>query len=152
MFTILKKIEKIESTYKDFRTIHKTVIIGPDRDVLEKMQALLQERNCIVAMVDNVIEIGLRCFMTNPRLILIDIHSRDYATTKEIIKSLRAYEFFKYTTIVIYSNFGSGDAAVIAGLDSMENEIHACLEAGANKYIGRFNRVTFLDQLKEFGI
>jgi len=149
---LFEKIRNIEAKSADKYIFHKVVIIGPDVDVLQKMKLMLTERNCIVAMVDNVIEIGLRCFLTNPSVIIIDIFSKEYATAKEIIRSLRSYEFFKRTTIVVYSNFEAGDGAVIPGLDSIDSEIHDCLAAGATKYIGRFNRVTFLEQLKEFGI
>jgi CheY-like chemotaxis protein len=152
MQLLLEKIKRVEARVIEGRRFRKVVVIGPDSEVLEKMRGMLSEKSCIVAMVDNVVEIGLRCFLTNPSLILIDIHTREYATTKEVVRSLRSFEFFKHTTIAIYSNFFAGDASVISGLDSLDEEIHSCLAAGANKYIGRFNMVTFLDQLKEFGI
>ena len=149
---LLGKIHKVASQISDARLFHKVVIFGPDLDALNKMSALLKERSCIVSTVENVIEIGLRCFLNNPHLILLDLHSKEYATTREIIRSLRSYEFFKKSDIIVYSNFVSGDMAVIAGMDSLDDEIHSCLKEGANKYIGRFNQVNFLDQLKEFGI
>ena len=149
---LLEKIKKVEAMACDPHVFHKVVIIGPDPDVLHKMERMLKERDCIIAKVDSVIEVGLRCFLVNPRIIIIDIHTREYATTREIIRSLRSYEFFKHTVILVYSNFAAGSAAVISGLDSVDEEIHACLAAGATKYIGRFNQVVFLEQLKEFGI
>ncbi len=149
---LLEKIKKIESTAQDGRRYHKVVLIGPHRDVLDQMRVQLLKRNCIVGLVDNVIEIGLRCFLLNPELVIIDIHSRDYATTKEIIRSLRAYKFFQEMTIVVYSNFGPEDVAGMGGVSSIEAEIAMCLEAGATKYIGRFNPATFLEKLQSCGI
>ncbi|MBF0331249.1 MAG: response regulator [Candidatus Omnitrophica bacterium] len=149
---LMEKIKKVDAKATETRQYHKVVVIGPNRDVLDKMRIELQSRGCIVATVDNVIEIGLRCFLVNPRLIFVDLHSRDYATTKEIIASIRSYDFFKYTKIVLYANFSSDDVAGMPSLENMEVEIKACMEAGADKYIGRFNRVTFLEQLKDFGI
>ncbi|MBF0593978.1 MAG: response regulator [Candidatus Omnitrophica bacterium] len=148
---LLDKIKKIESQKIDGRRYHKAILIGPHADVLEQMSVELLKRDCIVAKVDNVIEIGLRCFTFNPEVIIIDIHSREYATTKEIVRSLRAYKCFSKTFIAIYSHFGSAEFAGMGGADSIELEIKMCLEAGANKYIGRFNRVTFLEQLKDCG-
>ena len=149
---LLAKVKAIEAKVVEDRRYHKVVVIGPHREVLEKMQVELQSRSCIVATVDNVIEIGLRCFLVNPAFIIIDLHSRDYATTKEIINSIRSYDFFKYTKILVYAHFSSGDMVGMSILDNLEVEIQACMEAGATKYIGRFYRVTFLEQLKEFGI
>ena len=149
---LLEKIKKIEGMVQDGRQYHKVLLIGPHHDVLDQMRKELVKRNCIVGMVDNVIEIGLRCFMVNPGLIIIDIHSRDYATTKEIIRSLRAYKFFLKTTIVIYSHFGSEEVAGMGGTSSIEAEVQMCLEAGANKYIGRYSPATFLEHLEQFGI
>lgn len=149
---LLMKIRKVDSQAIEQKKYHKVVVIGPHRDVLDKMRLELQSRNCIVATVDNVIEIGLRCFLVNPSIILIDLHSRDYATTKEIVRSIRSYEFFKYTTIIVYAHFTSDDVVGMPLLENLELEMKACMEAGANKYIGRFNRVTFLEQLKDVGI
>ena len=149
---LLEKIKRIESKSAESHVFHKVVVIGSDSKVLEAMKLMLVDRSCIVATVDSVIEIGLRCFLISPSVIILDIHTQEYATTKEIIRSLRSYEFFKNTVILVYSNFSAGEASVISGLDSMDTEIHACMAAGATKYIGRFNRVTFVEQIKEFGL
>ncbi|MBF0571116.1 MAG: response regulator [Candidatus Omnitrophica bacterium] len=146
------KIKKIDAYVTVKRVFHKVVIIGPDEGVLEKMRQELEKVNCIVVPVNKVIEIGMRCFLTNPQVILIDILTQDYASTKEIIRSLRVYEFFKHTTIVVYANYDADEVKSGPLLQSLEKVVEDCLKAGANKYIGRFDQTNFLELMKEFGI
>lgn len=149
---LLEKVKKIERQGLVGQRYQKVLVVGPQPEVVDQMRCDLLSRNCIVGTVDNVIEIGLRCFTLNPGIIILDLHAREYATTKEIIRSLRAYKYFANTIIAIYSHVGTNDVSEMGGVDNIELEIKMCLEAGANKYIGRFNKATFLDQLKEFNI
>lgn len=146
------KIRKIEAFVMAKRVFHKVVIIGSDEALLGRMRRELEGVNSIVVPVSKVIEIGMRCFLTNPQVILIDIYTQDYASTKEIIRSLRVYDFFKYTKILVYANYPAEDWQNPTLMHGVEQVVLDCLEAGANKYIGRFDQATFLAQLKEFGI
>ncbi|MEI6437980.1 MAG: response regulator [Candidatus Omnitrophota bacterium] len=152
MEDLKEKIRKIEAYTMAKQVFHKVVVIGPDEDVLGKMRRELEKVNSIVVPVSKVIEIGLRCFLTNPQLILIDIYTPDYATTKEVIRSLRAYDFFKNTKIVVYSNHPADEVLEGPLLRSLEKVVQDCLKAGADTYIGRFDQATFLGHLKDFGI
>ncbi|MBF0387586.1 MAG: response regulator [Candidatus Omnitrophica bacterium] len=152
MEDLKEKIRKIESYVLAKRVFHKVVIIGSDEQVLALMRQELERYSCIVVPVSNVIEAGMRCFLTNPQLILIDIYTKDYASTKEIIRSLRAFEFFKQATIVVYANYPAEEALSGPLLASLDQVVKDCLEAGANKYIGRFDPANFLGALKDCGI
>ncbi|MFH0753012.1 MAG: response regulator [Candidatus Omnitrophota bacterium] len=146
------KINKVDIQSQESSRIHKVAVIGPKKDVISKMGAILQSKNCIVGQVDSVIEIGLRCFLLNPSIIFIDLFSTDYAFSREIIKSLRSYAFFKNTKIVLYSTVTQEEASNSQLLDGIQTEIKECMSSGADHYIGRFNQVTFAEQLKEFNI
>ncbi|MBF0595475.1 MAG: response regulator [Candidatus Omnitrophica bacterium] len=146
------KIRKIESYVLAKRVFHKVVVIGPNEDVLDKMRKQLEQVNCIVVPVSKVIEIGMRCFLTNPQVIIMDIHTQDYASTKEIVRSLRVYEFFKHANILVYSSNPPEEMMSAPLMHSFQQVIKDCLQAGANKYIGRFDSATFLEQVEEFGI
>ena len=67
----------------------------------------------------------------------------------EIIKSLKCYEHFKNTVILIYTNTlpeadsRHFDAAARAKLD-------ACMAAGASQYIGRLNWLSFVMVMYEY--
>ncbi|MBF0619718.1 MAG: response regulator [Candidatus Omnitrophica bacterium] len=150
---LMAQIRTIEKRHAETHRFHKVVLVGPSKDVLESMSVILREKGCLVTMVDNVIDITSKSMLFNPRIMLFDIATRDYATAKEIIRSLRCYDFFRKTIFLVYASFSPKDIADGGGvLEHLDTEIKDCLAAGANKYIGRFNRVTFLESLAEYGI
>jgi CheY-like chemotaxis protein len=148
---LLGKINKVEEGAENRRRYNKLVLISQDLALLKRMRRLLEEKDCIVVEVSSIVEIGLRCFLANPRVIVMDLFALDIATTKEVIRSLRAYNFFRKTAIVIYSNVTQEQVAKGA-LGNINSDVKECLDAGANKYIGSFNSLTFLENLKEFGL
>ncbi len=150
--SLLEKIKKVEQKVTENRRYNKVVVIGQKVDVLEEMRQQLLTCDCIVATVSSIIEIGLRCFLVNPRIVFLDVFTHDYATTQEIVKSLRAYAFFKNTVILLYSTEASEEAGKGPQMSAMDVAIKDCLDAGATRYIGRFYSANFLAQLKDFGV
>lgn len=152
---LIAKIKRVESSASEKRRYNKVLVVGPEKDFLEMIRGELQQHNCITSVVDNVIEIGLRCFLINPRVILIDLHMKDYATTKEIIRSIRSYTFFKYASIVLYSKLSHEEVLRGSSLENVDLEVSECLTAGANKYIGHISAKSLshlVVQLEEFGL
>lgn len=150
---LIEKIKDIERRTVESRDYHKVLVCGEDRAVLNDIQMLLNKRECLVYSARNNLEIVSKAMEMKPHLILIDVMIQENTTAKELIRSLKCYGALSHAHILVYSHFLSEEVNQTPEfMESLEDAIKESLEAGADKYIGRFNRLTFLDQLKEFGI
>jgi CheY-like chemotaxis protein len=118
------------------------------------MKNILYGDGVLVSAAESSLDIVTKAFLMAPNVIVLDIALQDNATMAELIRSLRCYGFLKRTVILTYTHFnpeaiGGNNAGA---LENIEDEVRACQEAGATKYLGRFNRATFLDQIREFGL
>jgi hypothetical protein len=78
---------------------------------------------------------------------------KDNASPVEVIRALRCFRFLGKTAIVTYAQLSPEQIGQDqATLSIVEDGVKECQEAGATKYLGRFNRLTFIDSLKELGI
>ena len=150
---LIKKIEQISLLRKEAKHYRKVLVCGSRSDVVQQMSSLLQGRECLVAIVENPIDVVPKAFQMKPSIILLDLLAEGSVDTKEVIRSLRCYDFLRDCTILTYIYFTPYAVGQSQGaIELIEDQIQACHEAGAAKYLGRFNRVTFLDSLKEFGV
>ncbi|MBF0569899.1 MAG: response regulator [Candidatus Omnitrophica bacterium] len=151
--SLLGKIRTIERQAVNNKDYHKVLVCGENDEILGQMQALLRERGCLVTTAKTTLDIVSKALQMTPHLIVIDVALKGHVSAKELIRSLKCYDFLHRSQIVAFSHFLPDQLGGSVGLiEGLEDEIKGCLEAGARKYIGRFNRVTFLDQLQEFGI
>jgi CheY-like chemotaxis protein len=150
---LLDKIRNVENTVKVNTPLGKVLIGGCDRNVVERMQGLLQEEGCLVTCVDNSMDMASRVFLMNPNVIFLDIMMKESTTPKELIRAFRSLNIFQKTPIIVYAALSSSqmapDSMVMAVIDE---DIQACLSAGATKYIGRFSPLTFIDTVRSLGI
>lgn len=150
---LMKKIEEIGLLKKEVKNYRKVLVFGERSDVVQQMSALLQGRDCLVSMVYDPVDIVPRAFQMKPNIIVLDLLMSGAVQAQEVIRSLRCYDFLKDCAIVTYIYFTPDAIGHSQGaMELIEAQIKACQEAGAAKYIGRFNRVTFLENLKEFGV
>jgi CheY-like chemotaxis protein len=151
---LIEKIKTIEIAKGKERNLYKVIVGGTNSAVLDQMKSLLYGDGVLVSTAESSLDIVTKAFLMAPNVIVLDIGLKDNVTMAELIRSLRCYSFLKRSHILTYSHFspediGGGNAGA---LDSFQEEVKACQEAGATKYLGRFNRAVFLDQIREFGL
>lgn len=67
--------------------------------------------------------------------------------SRELIKSLRCFHKLDNTKIVIYTNFSPENPKAFSHVDYLQEAKEACMQAGADYYIGRFSSVNFIESL-----
>jgi CheY-like chemotaxis protein len=150
---LLKKVTEIGLLSKEAKHYRKVLVSGSNHAVLAQMSSLLQGRECLVVAVNDPAEITPKAFQMKPNIILLDILAEGPVRVQEMIRSLRCYDFLKECAILTYVHFSPDAIGQSQGaMELIGDQIKECQEAGATKYLGRFNRVTFLESLKEFGV
>ena len=151
---LIDKIKQIEralpTKVRDYR---KVIIGGTQSSVVEQMRGSLQALGCLVSTADNSMDITSKVFLMTPHLILLDVLLKDNVSAAELIRAFKCFKFLNKAIIATYAHLSpeqiGSDSSTLA---FVEEEVKACQEAGADKYLGRFNRLNFVDSLKEFGI
>jgi CheY-like chemotaxis protein len=151
---LIDKIKSIESAKGKERNLYKVLVGGMNSSVLDQMKTILYGDGILVSAAESSLDIVTKAFLMSPNMIVLDIGLQDNVTMAELIKSLRCYSFLRRTIILTYTYFNPDDVGSnnTGSLENVELEVRACQEAGATKYLGRFNRAMFLDQVKEFGL
>jgi len=151
---LVDKIKSIEMAKGKERNLYKVLVGGANSSVLDQMKSILYGDGILVSAAESSLDIVTKSFLMAPNMIVLDIGLQDNVTMAELIGSLRCYSFLKRTTILTYTYFNPDDVGVnnSGALENIEQEVRACQEAGATKYLGRFNRAMFLDQVKECGL
>jgi CheY-like chemotaxis protein len=150
---LIKKIREISLLRKDAKSYRKVLICGSRGDVVQQMSSLLQGRESLISVVDDVIDVVPKAFQMKPNIILLDLLLEGQVPVHDVIRSLRCYDFLRDCAIVTYVYFSPNALGQSQGaVELIETKIKACQDAGAVKHLGPFNRAIFLDSLKEFGI
>ena len=150
---LLSKIRDVGAVGAETRTYRKVLICGEQGDIVEEMRDLLQDRGCLVTTVDNAADIVSKALVMAPHIIIMYLLIDGRLVTDEIIRSLRCFRCLKSSAIVTYIQIFTEQSGQVQSTEGLlADHIHSCEEAGANKFIGRFNRLTFLDELKEYGV
>lgn len=150
---LLKKISQINQLGKAGKNYRKVLVCGGRSDVVQQMSSLLQGRACLVTVVEAPVDVVPKAFQMKPNIILLDLLMEGPVRPQEVIRSLRCYDILRESVILTYVYFTPDAIGQSQGaLELIEEQVKACREAGAVQYLGRFNRATFLDSLKEFGV
>lgn len=150
---LLDKIRSIETLSKETKKYSKILIGGSKEEDVKHIARLLSERGCLVASADQTIDVIAKAFTVTPHIIILDIYIVDTIKSTELIKALRCFDFLRKTKILIYASLSPEDIGQgNNSIEKIEDFIHTCIEAGADKYIGRFSPGVFVDQMKEHGI
>ena len=67
-----------------------------------------------------------------------------------MIKGMKAFGRLKDTKILVFTQFSPDDVDSMDGIEQMRTAKNECIEAGADKYIGRFTPATFWDMVRDF--
>ena len=147
---LIDKINHISLELKN-KNYPKILINGHNRRVMDQMQKLLVSKRCLVALADNSLDTVHKAFMMSPHLIFLDLSLNDQAQTKEIVQSLRCFNFFHKMQILTYAYLAADQMDhAMTHWQIIEADAARCIEVGAEKFIGNFSQATFLDVIKEY--
>ncbi|NTV29727.1 MAG: response regulator [Candidatus Omnitrophica bacterium] len=150
---LMDKIREIEKSSPRLVDYRKVLIGGTQSSVTEQMKVSLRSCGCLVSTVDNSADLFSKVFMMTPHVILLDVLMKDYAMTSEVVHALKSFRFLNKTIIMTYSSLAPDHVGIDPSMQEIvEEEVQLCQAAGADKYIGRFSRLTFLESMKESGI
>lgn len=145
---LINKIKNISSELQNRHYI-KVLISGSNPQVLEQMRKILVSKNCLVAVAEGSLDTIHKAFLMSPHIVLLDLKMNDQAQTKEIIQSLRCFNFFHKLRILTYTYLSPEQMTNgLAHWQIIENEANVCFEAGATAFIGNFSQISFIDQIK----
>ncbi len=145
-------VEKIKNINIDLQKKEyiKVLISGNNRLVVEQMSNILIAKKYLVSMADNSLDTLQKAFLMSPHIILLDLRMSDRAQTKEIVGALRCFHCLHNIKILTYvylspMDLVNGDAH----WQIIDNESRVCKETGGAKFIGNFNRFTFLQHFND---
>ncbi len=150
---LIAKIKEVERSGQPRGLLYK-VIVGAVRPVtIEQMSSILRERNCLVSAAGTTADILARTFLMIPDVIILDVTLHDLGTVTELVRALRCFHFLKKTRLILFTDFSPEESSTfVSAIEDLKVDISAAMEAGVTQYIGRFSRVTFVEQLATFGI
>lgn len=145
---LLNKIQSIEKIELESTNYRKIIINSSQHNILTQMQSLLQGMKYLVSSAHQTDEIISKSLVMVPDVIVLDVLFQDQmASSPEIIKALRTFSTLKNSKIITYAYFPENLGMDVDAVHSVELAMNACYEAGANKYIGRFNQGAFLEYM-----
>jgi CheY-like chemotaxis protein len=139
-FTSENLIDKIEHlTTSGEKPAHRGafLVAGAEEYSVNHMVILLKDEGYKADAAENAGEIVAKAL----DIMMTPVPSR------EIIKALRCFHKLDKTKIVLYTNFSPATPGAFDTLDYIQEAKQACMEAGANYYIGRFSHVNFINSL-----
>jgi|GEM_PF-447079 len=150
---LIQKIREINVLRKDTKHYRKVLVCSSRSDVAQQMGSLLQGQGCLVSVVEDPIDVVPKASQMKPNIILLDLLVEGQVQVQDVIRALRCYDFLKDCAIVTYIYFSPHAVGQSQGaIELIGDRIKACQNAGAVKHLGQFNRTTFLEALKEFGV
>ena len=150
MGDLLAKVRSVDALSGEDKNYVKVILGGGKAHILREMQEVLRERGFLVSSAEKWSDVSSQALMMTPHLILLDVFFHPGITTGELIRSLRCYDVLRPAKVWVYNSLSPDD--MIGGLGalySLEFEVKACFEAGAQEYIGRYNKVSFAAQIRD---
>jgi DNA-binding response OmpR family regulator len=149
---LLAKIREVGLLNPETRQYHKMLICGGNTKVLGEMQLILQEKECLVTVVDNPIEVVSTALAMMPHALFIDLMIEGDILPGEIVHSLRSYARLKHAIILSFVNLPPDTFEGVQNMrEVLEGHISHCQSAGANGYLGQFNARSFYEGLSVYG-
>lgn len=146
-----KLIHKVEYVFTcaEFNGKNKQVLIlGSDLEVNENIGKALEAQALIVGKSADPIDFMATCLILAPKVVIIDVLLRGDVPSHEVIKSIRCFTRLQGTRIIVFSSFSPEEVSSMEGIEQLKDSKDLCLNAGANRYIGRFTPVTFWDTVR----
>ncbi len=146
-------VDKIKNISTDLqkKNFPKVLISGSNRRILDQMQKMLVAKQCLTAVAENSLDTIHKAFLMSPHVVLLDVRMSDHAQTKEVVSSLRCFQFFRKVQILTYSFIAPEEVNLTDSVwQIIENDANLCAQAGATAFLGNFNQTAFLDQIDPY--
>lgn len=130
----------------------KVLIAGRHRNVIENMIVQLKKEGCSTDVAPTGPDVITKIVTFVPEVIIMDIQMYGISAP-ELIKLSRKMPKVKKDPIVGYSYFEVaklGSANIRDEVLNIDSAHAVYMEAGATKYIGRFNERSFIDLISEY--
>lgn len=149
---LLEKILTIQKHEDEVKKYPKILVTGSHKAVLDQMLAALKGLRYLAIPAHTSEDIMSKALTMTPHVIVMDVLFQDNASTHELIRALRCFNFLSQTKIITYAFFPEELGMDVEAVESVKIAMAQCSQAGADKYIGRFNQGFFVEKLSGLGI
>jgi CheY-like chemotaxis protein len=146
---LLHKVDYVFTCAELERTNKQILILTPDLEGGSEMARILQDKGSIVGKTSDPIEFLSNCLILAPKAVLIDILSKGEVPGTEVIKGMKAFGRLKETKILVFTQFSLDNIDSMEGIEQLRIAKNEYMDAGADKYIGRFAPATFWDMVRD---
>lgn len=143
---ILKTIDGLLKPYTVKTDSRNIIVCGAGVDVVANMVQILNDYGHKATAVHDEIEFLVKALNAPPDIVLLDV-LLPQLMAYELIASMRAFTRFSRLKIITYTNFNEKELTNINAVEQLKSAKNKCLESGANAYIGRFSKVTFMESI-----
>ncbi|NTV29102.1 MAG: response regulator [Candidatus Omnitrophica bacterium] len=147
---LLFKVETVLAKAALGRKNNQVLILGSNEAMVNDMSRILTEQMLVVGKSLDPIDFIHNCLVLTPRVILVDILLKGDIAPAELVRALKVFARMRDSKIVVYTKFSSEDIGNAEGIEQLRQIKNECLEAGADRYIGRYTPATFWESVKEF--
>ncbi len=144
---LLSKIENANDLINDVKRYNKILLCSENENLVMQMKDVLHGLDYLIAAATKADQVMSKAIVMMPHIILIDVLFEDRVSASELIQAIRCFAPLKNTKIVTYSYFADKMDEANHTISALEIAIDACAQAGADKYIGRFNKSFFLEKI-----
>ena len=146
---LIEKIHTVEKEADEVKSYRKILLCSTNQAIIKQMQTAMQGMKFLVATASTGEDVIAKALTMTPHIIAIDVLFQENASSYEIIRALRSFSVLKNLKIITYAFFPEDLGIDVDAVESVKNAIRQCTEAGADKYIGRFNQGFFLEKILE---
>jgi len=148
-----RKVLSASAVSKDQKSQNKVLVAGRDSDAVDLMVKRLREEGCHTDCVCSGDQVITKAVLFLPTFLVIE-NEMYGMSSYEIIKVLRQMPQFKKLPIVVYSHTPGAQDAVVKKKDPddapLAGSVNACLDLGANEYIGPFSEENFVTRISKY--
>ncbi|MBF0388184.1 MAG: response regulator [Candidatus Omnitrophica bacterium] len=148
-----KLIHKVEYifTCADLGGKNKQVLVlGSDLEISENIGKVLEAQSLIVGKSADPIDFMSTCLILAPKVVIIDVFLRGDVPSHEVVRAIHCFSRLRDTKILLFTRFSPSDVDSMEGIEQLKDSKDLCMEAGADKYVGRFSQLTFWDSVKDY--
>ncbi len=130
----------------------KILVAGNDAELLEKMSILLKKVGCTTEIATNGPGVLTKVVQFIPDVVVLEVPMDDIPS-QDLVGIMRKMPQVDKKPILIYSYFevkDLGESSVRQKALATDTSKTACLDSGANAYIGRFNELSFVKDLEKY--
>jgi CheY-like chemotaxis protein len=146
---LLHKVDYVFTCADLARKNKQVLILTPDSLGGDEMARLLQDKGVVVGKTSDPIEFLSNSLILSPKAAFVDILTKGEVPGTEIIRAMKGFSRLKDTRILVFTQFSPDTIDSMEGIEQLRAAKNECMDAGADKYIGRFTPATFWDAVKD---